>query len=114
MFAEWLERFGASIMVMDAEGKVLYMNETAHKVFKQSGGKKMVGSNVRQCHQAASMDTIREMIENDSVNVYTIEKNGQKKMVYQAPWYKDDRVAGLVSISLAIPKKIPHYQRHSP
>lgn len=113
MFGEWLDSFNASITVMDTQGKVLYMNDAADEVFKKFGGKSMVGSDVSPCHKASSMVTIKEMMENGSVNVYTIEKNGQKKIVYQAPWYKEGRVAGLVSMSLAIPDEIPHHKRDS-
>jgi len=111
MFVEWIKNFGASITVMDCDGKILYMNEAAGDVFERFGGVGMVGSNLEECHKAPAVATMKEMMENDSVNVYTIEKNGQKKMVYQAPWYKDQRVAGLVSISLVIPDKMPHYIR---
>lgn len=111
MFAEWLESFGVSIMVMDTDGKVLYMNDAADEVFKKFGGKNMIGSNVRQCHKESSMIAIKELIKNDSINVYTIEKNNKKKLVYQAPWYKEGRVAGMVSMSLAIPDQIPYHKR---
>ena len=113
MFARWLDGFAVSIMVMDAEGKVLYMNDAADEVFKKFGGKNMVGSDISQCHKASSMITIKEMMENDSTNVYSIEKNGQKKIIYQAPWYEEGRVAGLVTMSLAVPEKIPHHERES-
>jgi len=111
MFIEWIKAFGASITVMDRNGEILYMNDAAGQVFEKFGGIDMIGSNVDRCHEAPAMGTIKEMMENNAVNVYTIEKNGQKKMVYQAPWYQNRSVAGLVSISMAIPEEMPHFKR---
>ena len=44
-------------------------------------------------------------------NVYTIEKNGVKKMIFQSPWYKDGIYAGFVELSLEIPFEMPHFIR---
>ena len=44
-------------------------------------------------------------------NVYTIEKNGVKKLIYQSPWYKEGIYAGFVEISLEIPLEMPHFIR---
>jgi hypothetical protein len=44
-------------------------------------------------------------------NVYTIEKNGVKKLIFQSPWYKDGKYAGLVELSLEIPFELPHFVR---
>jgi hypothetical protein len=32
-------------------------------------------------------------------------------MIYQAPWFKEGKVAGLVELSLEIPFDLPHYIR---
>jgi hypothetical protein len=44
-------------------------------------------------------------------NVYTIEKAGVKKLVYQAPWYQDGVYAGVVELAVEIPFKMPHFVR---
>ncbi len=44
-------------------------------------------------------------------NVYTIEKLGVKKLIYQTPWYQDGVFAGLVELSLEIPAEMPHFVR---
>lgn len=111
IFSDWLQTFDGSITVMDLNGKILFMNTAAGKVFEKFGGVNMVDSNIEECHQDAALQAIKNMLESDSRNIYTIEKNGVKKIVYQAPWYKNKHVAGLVSLSLAIPEKIPHYKR---
>ena len=40
-----------------------------------------------------------------------LEKNGQKKMIYQTPWRIDGQVKGLVEISFVLPDEMPHYDR---
>ena len=44
-------------------------------------------------------------------NIYTIEKKGIKKLIYQAPWFQDGQLAGLVELSLEIPFDMPHFLR---
>ncbi len=44
-------------------------------------------------------------------NVYTIEKKGKKKLIYQAPWFLDGAFGGLVELSLEIPFEMPHFIR---
>jgi hypothetical protein len=41
-------------------------------------------------------------------NVYTIEKNGVKKLIYQSPWYYNGEYAGFVELSLEIPFEMEH------
>lgn len=112
MFTEWIEKFGAAITVMDFEGNILDMNEASAKVNEKDGGKTLIGKNLMGCHQQRSRDIMKNLMENDTKNVYTIEKNGKKKLIYQAPWYDNDgKVAGLVEISMFIPEEMPHYKR---
>ena len=111
MFTDWIENFGAAITVMDLEGNILDMNEAAAVVNERHGGKSLIGKNLMGCHQQRSRDIMKNLMENDTKNVYTIEKNGKKKMIYQAPWYKDGKVAGLVEISMFVPEEMPHYKR---
>ena len=42
---------------------------------------------------------------------YDVFKNGVKKLIYQTPWMKDGKPAGLVEISLEIPFDMPHFVR---
>jgi hypothetical protein len=43
--------------------------------------------------------------------VYTIEKNGVRKLIFQAPWFQDGKYAGLVELALEIPAEMPHFVR---
>lgn len=51
------------------------------------------------------------MLEMQKKNIYTIEKDGVKKLIYQSPWYKDGQYAGFVELALEIPFEMPHFVR---
>ncbi len=44
-------------------------------------------------------------------NIYSIEKNGVKKLIFQSPWFKNGEYAGFVELSLEIPFEMPHFVR---
>jgi hypothetical protein len=54
---------------------------------------------------------LRELLDTQTKHVYTIEKNGIRKMIYQSPWFKEGNFAGLIELSLEIPMEMPHYNR---
>lgn len=58
-----------------------------------------------------SKEIIRNLLETEGSNAYTIEKEGLRKMIYQTAWRIDGEVAGLVEISMVIPTDMPHYIR---
>lgn len=43
--------------------------------------------------------------------MYTIEKQGQKTLIYQAPWHQDGRYRGFIELSLELPAEMPHFVR---
>jgi hypothetical protein len=45
------------------------------------------------------------------LNVYTIEKDGVKRLIYQAPRYEGGEYQGIVELSLPIPFELPHFVR---
>jgi hypothetical protein len=50
-------------------------------------------------------------MKNRKTNADTIEKNGVRKLIYQAPWYDSGEFGGMVELSLEIPFDMPHYVR---
>jgi len=111
----WIKEFGAAITVCDKDGKIVEMNDRSVATFAKYGGKDLVGSDLFSCHSEKSRGIIEAMMHHqDRINCYTIEKNGIKKMVYQAPWYKDGQFLGLVELSLPLPcGELPHYLRQA-
>lgn len=107
----WIKEFPAAITVCDAEGVILEMNDKAAKTFEKDGGYKLVGSNMFDCHPDHARTKVERLLAAREKNVYTIEKNGVKKMIFQSPWYVNGEYAGFVELSLEIPLEMPHFVR---
>lgn len=108
---EWIKEFPAAITVCDRAGVLLDMNDKAAQVFEKDGGRRLIGSNMLDCHPETSRSKAQNLLELAQKNVYTIEKNGIRKLIYQSPWYKNGQYAGFVELSLEIPFEMPHFVR---
>ena len=108
---EWVKEFPGAVTVCDAEGRIVEMNEKSREVFAADGGAKLLGANVLDCHPEPSRSRLKAMMDDRRENVYTIQKNGRKKLIYQTPWYKDGAYAGFVELSLEIAWDLPHFNR---
>lgn len=108
---EWIKEFPGAVTVCDASGIILAMNDRAAKTFEQDGGYALVGRSLLDCHPEPARGKVEQLLAAHQKNVYTIEKNGVKKLIYQSPWYQDGQYAGFVEISLEIPFEMPHFVR---
>ena len=63
------------------------------------------------CHPEPARAKTERLLAAREKNVYTIEKNGVKKLIYQSPWYRNGEYAGFVELSLEIPFELPHFIR---
>lgn len=101
-----------AITVTDEKGNFIDLNTHSKRVNLKSMDEVLIGKNIMGCHNKRSQAIIDKMMQEKSCNIYTIEKKGQKKLIYQAPWFKEDgSFGGLVEISLVIPFEMPHYNR---
>jgi len=107
----WIREFPAAITVCDPRGKILAMNEKACATFAKEGGAGLIGTNLLACHPEPSRTRVAAMLASGVRNVYTIEKGGVKKLIFQSPWYAEQRYAGFVEISLPLPDDMPHFKR---
>jgi transcriptional regulator with PAS, ATPase and Fis domain len=107
----WIQEFPAAVTVCDSDGIILAMNARAIQSFESSGGARLVGANVLDCHPEPARTKLKELLASGRANVYTIEKNGVRKLIYQSPWYVDGKYRGLVELALEIPAELPHFVR---
>jgi len=63
------------------------------------------------CHPEPARSRLAQMLQEQCSNVYITEKQGVQHLVYQAPWFENDRYAGFVEIVIVPPKNIPHVIR---
>jgi transcriptional regulator with PAS, ATPase and Fis domain len=100
-----------AVTACDESGTIIYMNEKSIATFVKNENESLIGKSLFDCHGEKSAIKIRELLATGQTNSYTIEKNGVKKLIYQCPWYKVDKIAGLVEISLIIPFEMEHFVR---
>jgi len=108
---EWVQDFPAAITVCDPQGIILEMNDRSVKTFQDQGGAKLIGTNLLDCHPEPARTKTQRLLETRQPNVYTIEKGGVKKLIYQVPWFKGKEYAGFVEMGLEIPAQMPHFIR---
>lgn len=106
MMYEWAKSMNCNVTVCDTEGKIIFMND---KSLAKYGN--IIGNNLFNCHNPHSQEKIKELLATGGTNIYTIEKNGIKKMIYQTAWFEDGVVGGLTEITFEIPEEMPHFIR---
>jgi transcriptional regulator with PAS, ATPase and Fis domain len=107
----WVAEFPAAITVCDPTGIILEMNAKAVEDHRDDGGKKLIGSNLFDCHPEPARTKLKRLMERPQVNVYTTERAGVRRLICQTPWYRAGKYRGFVQLSLVIPGEIPHLIR---
>jgi transcriptional regulator with PAS, ATPase and Fis domain len=108
---DWISEFPAAITVCDDQGILIAMNDRAAIALEKDGGRDLIGKSILDCHPEPARTKTQTMLEKQEKNVYTIEKNGIRKLIFQSPWYVQGRFAGLVELDLEIPTELPHFVR---
>jgi hypothetical protein len=107
----WATDFPGSITVCDLQGIVLEMNAKAAVTYASYGGMELVGKSLMPCHPEPARSKLQRLFDTGESNVYTIERNGAKKIIFQAPWFRDGQRMGMVELALEIPFNPPHFIR---
>ena len=105
---DYFNEFPAAIEVCDLDGILLYVNDSAAATV---AGRDQLGTNILDCHPEPARTMFEKMLASGRANIYTIEKAGQRKLIYQAPWYVDGVYAGIVELSMPVPVDMPHFIR---
>jgi len=108
---EWFEELPCAVTVCDANYTILYLNRRSAEVNAADGGKSLVGKNMLDCHPPEAREKLTRVMASGRPNVYTIEKKGVRKMIYQCHWRRDGVVAGLLEVTFELPNEIPHFVR---
>ncbi len=109
--SNWFDGVPFAVTVCDKNGIIVDMNEKSAVTFAKDGGKDLIHKSLLDCHPEKARSMILNMIKTESTNVYTIEKHGVKKLIYQCPWYQNGELGGLVELSVEIPFDMPHHVR---
>ena len=108
---DYFKEVNLAVTICDKEGKILEMNDKSRKTFLKPGQEDLIGKNVLDCHPEPAHSLLADMLQNPRTNVYTIEKKGVKKLIYQTPWYVDGEFMGVMELSMEIPFEMTHRVR---
>ena len=100
-----------SVVICDLSGIVIEMNQKAAETYQSYGGRELLGKSLIDCHPESARSKLMKLLETGDRNVYTIEKNGTKKFIYQAPWHQNGSRRGMIELAFEIPSDIPHFVR---
>jgi|GEM_PF-288164 len=95
-----------AVTVCDARGTIVALNPEAARLFEAHGGLGLVGSSIYECHSPGSRTTIERLIASGTTHVYSVEKGGVRRLVYQGPWRRGQK-HGVLEVSFVIPRDIP-------
>lgn len=108
---KYFEEADVSVTICDREGKIIEMNGQSREV-NCPDGRDLIGTNVLDCHPEPARSLLQKMMREELKHVYTIEKAGRRKLIYQIPWYEEGEYAGFIELSLILPEgPMKHYVR---
>jgi len=109
---DWIQDFSAAVVLCDTKGVITYLNDQAVAMYERFGGRALLGKSVFDCHeQQASNDKMIEIMRTRTPYAYTTERNGIKRLIYQAPHIVNDEAIGIIELAIVIPFEMPHFVR---
>ncbi|MBU0519862.1 diguanylate cyclase [bacterium] len=110
-YGDWIKGCPAAVTICDENKIIVEMNDAAAEMFQKDGGRDLISSNIQDCHPQKAQEIISKMYEDHQPYIYSITKNGRKKMVYQTPWFRDGKFGGILEILFETPSEVPHFDR---
>lgn len=108
MKRDYFEEADVAVTICAKDGTILDMNRKSRKTFLKPGSEELIGRNVLDCHPEPARSMLADMLANERTNVYTVEKEGVKKLIFQCPWYDEGEYAGFMELSMVLPRSIPN------
>lgn len=107
----WVKEFPGTVTVCDKNGLIVGLNDAAARGFADQGGTKLIGSCIFDCHPEPARSKFMDLMKSRRQNIYTIQKDGRRKLVFQTPWYLEGEYAGYLDLTVEIPWEMPHFNR---
>jgi PAS domain-containing protein len=108
---DWVAGFPGAVTVCDEHGVIVEMNAAAIRMYEANGGASLVGRSVLECHPEPARTKVEQLLRTWEPNVYTVEKDGIRKLVHQGPWFRGGQFGGLIELAFEIPWQMPHFVR---
>ena len=111
MKRDYFEGADIAVTICAKDGTILDMNGKSRRTFLKPGRESIIGQNVLDCHPEPARSLLDDMLKNPRTNIYTVEKEGLKKLIFQTPWYDGEAYAGFMELSIVLPAEIPNRVR---
>ncbi len=111
MKRDYFEGADVAVTICAKDGTIMDMNGKSRKTFLKPGQDEIIGKNVLDCHPEPARSMLADMLENPRTNVYTVEKEGLKKLIFQTPWFDGGEYAGFMELSMVLPENMPNRVR---
>ena len=89
------------------EDIIIYMNPEAIRRYENSGGDKLVGKSVLDCHNAHSVEVIRKVAD-----IFAASKDINKIFTYHKDWNGADSDVYMVALRDENGEYIGYYEKH--
>jgi len=110
MKRDYFEGADVAVTICGKDGTILDMNGKSRKTFLKPG-QELIGQNVLDCHPEPARTMLSDMLAHPRTNVYTVEKEGVRKLIFQTPWYDGEEYAGFMELSMVLPEVMPNRVR---
>lgn len=108
---QWVQGFPGAITVCDQKGVIIDLNDEAARQFADRGGRALIGTLIFDCHPEPARTKLARLFESRKPNIYTIQHEGRRKLVFQSPWSRDGEFSGYLDMTIEIPWTMPHFDR---
>lgn len=108
---DWIQDYPAAVTVCDTEGIIIVMNSRSIEQFKKRGGALLIGTSLFDCHPESANSIIHRQLQTQQANIYITESKSGRRLIQQAPWFKDGIFAGIVETVSPISGDIQVKQR---
>ena len=95
----------APVVICDLQHTIIYMNSSAIKKKKKSGGAKLIGQSLLECHNEKSCQMINRVIE-------WLKKDKNNNIVYMLKNTKYNKDVYMVALRDEKDKLIGYYEKH--
>lgn len=94
-FKSIVEQDRCAVVICNTKHEIIYMNPAAIARYGKSGGEKLIGSSLLNCHNEKSNEIIKKTVEwfkksTDNNIVYTYRNEKENKDVYMVALRDDD------------------------
>ena len=95
----------APVVICDLQHTIIYMNSSAIKNYEKSGGAKLIGQSLLECHNEKSCQMINRVIEG-------FKKDKNNNIVYMLKNTKYNKDVYMVALRDEKDKLIGYYEKH--